>query len=262
MKAVVLAGGIGTRLRPLTFSIPKPLLPVGEKPILQIIIEQLREANIRELILATGYQAELIRAFCGDGSKWGVRIGYVEEEAPLGTAGPLSLVGDRFQEGEFLLLINGDVLTSLDFHAFVEHARRENCDLLVGYTNYVYRSPFGILSIADGSVTGIREKPSQEFPISAGIYCLRASALPLVPAGAFFTVPDLILRLLAAGRRVAAYHIQQCWIGLESVEHFEEAMKELAKAPGGAWSRGAPDKILPRERIGAATRSESERGAQ
>src|SRR5260370_7492167 len=114
-KAVILVGGLGTRLRPLTFSIPKPLLPVGEKPILQLIIEQLRASGVSELILATGYQAELIQAFCGDGSKLGVRIRYVKEPTALGTAGPLSLVRDHFRENEFFLLMNGDILTQLHF---------------------------------------------------------------------------------------------------------------------------------------------------
>jgi NDP-sugar pyrophosphorylase family protein len=230
-KAVILVGGLGTRLRPLTFSIPKPLLPVGEKPILQVIIEQLRDAGITDLILATGYQAELIQAFCGDGTKLGVEIVYVKESEPLGTAGPLSLVRDYFQENEFALLMNGDILTNLDFSSFVAHAKKEDCDLLVGYTKHVYRSPFGVLTMANGSVTGIVEKPSQEFPVSAGIYCVKATALPLVPAGKFFTVPDLIMKLLAAGKKVGAYHIQECWIGLESVSHFEEAVKELQNAP-------------------------------
>lgn len=230
-KAVILVGGLGTRLRPLTFSIPKPLLPVGEKPILQLIIEQLRESGIRELILATGYQAELIQAFCGDGSKLGVKISYVKEPSALGTAGPLSLVRNHFEENEFFLLMNGDILTRLDFSSFAARAREEDCDLLVGYTKHVYRSPFGVLSIMDRKITGIVEKPSQEFPISAGIYCVKATVLPLVPVNTFFTVPDLIERLLTAKRKVSAYYIQECWIGLESTEHFEEAVKELQSAP-------------------------------
>src|ERR1700734_2842071 len=109
MKAMILAGGMGTRLRPLTFSIPKPLLPVGEKPILQRIIEQLRGAGITDLVLATGYHAELIRAFCGDGSKFGVSVTYVHEHKPLGTAGPAGAIRGLLPPGEFLLLMNGDL---------------------------------------------------------------------------------------------------------------------------------------------------------
>ena len=231
MKAILLVGGQGTRLRPLTFSIPKPLLPVGERPILQIILEQLRDAGIREMVLATGYQAELIQAFCGDGSRFGVSVSYVKEDQPLGTAGPLALVRSRVAPDESVLLMNGDILTKLDFRQFVDAARRSGCDLTVGYTTYTHTLPFGVLSVHGDLVDGIVEKPSQEFLISAGIYCVKASALPLVPDGRFFTVPDLIRALIAAGRRVGAYHIRESWMGLESVEHFEQAVQQLANAP-------------------------------
>jgi NDP-sugar pyrophosphorylase family protein len=230
MKAVLLVGGQGTRLRPLTFSIPKPLLPVGERPILQIIIEQLKDAGFTELVLATGYQAELIQAFCGDGSRFGVAVRYVKEEQPLGTAGPLALVRDRVAPGEGLLLMNGDILTALDFRRFVTSAQGNGCDLTVGYTTYLHSMPFGVLTIRGDRVEGIVEKPSQEHRISAGIYWVGAGALPLVPAGAFFTVPDLMRALIAAGRPVGAYRITESWLGLESVEHFEQAVREAANA--------------------------------
>lgn len=231
MKAILLVGGLGTRLRPLTFSIPKPLLPVGEKPILQIILEQLREASIRDIVLATGYQAELIQTFCGDGSKFGVSISYVKEEKPLGTAGPLSLVRDRVAPNEYIVLMNGDILTKLDFRAFLDSGRKNNWELTVGYTKHVYRSPFGVLTLNNNLIEGIVEKPSQEYSISAGIYCVRGSALQWIPDATFFTVPDLMRQLIAAGKKVGAYPIQECWIGLESIDHFEEALKELNNAP-------------------------------
>jgi NDP-sugar pyrophosphorylase family protein len=237
MKAVILVGGRGTRLRPLTFSIPKPLLPVGEKPILQLIVEQLRMAGFRELILATGYHAELIQAFCGDGSKFGVQISYVKENRHLGTAGPLALVKDRFAENEFFLVMNGDILTRLNFKRFMDAGRKSDRDLVIGYVNYVHRSSFGVLSIVDGQVTGVCEKPCQEYPISAGIYCVKGTALRFVPADTFFTMPELIQELVAASKLVGAYHIQECWMGLESIQHFEEAVKELNNAPAIPVSR-------------------------
>jgi NDP-sugar pyrophosphorylase family protein len=231
MKAVILAGGLGQRLRPLTFSIPKPLLPVGEKPILQIIIEQLRESEIREIILATGYHAELIEAFCGDGAKFGVAISYLKEPKPLGTAGPLSLVRDRIADGEFFLLMNGDVFTKLCFADFMKATRENNCDLTVGYTQYVCHLPFGVLNIEEGTVKGVVEKPAHEYSISAGIYGVKSTALKFVPDDTFFTMPNLIEKLLAGGHCVSAYHIKEHWIGLESITHFEEALKELNNAP-------------------------------
>jgi NDP-sugar pyrophosphorylase family protein len=231
VKAVLLVGGQGTRLRPLTFSIPKPLLPVGERPLLQIIIEQLRDAGISELVLATGYQAELIQAFCGDGSKFGVPVSYVKEDQPLGTAGPIALARSRLTPGEPFLLMNGDILTKLDFRAFFATARSRAWDLTVGYTTYVHTLPFGVLSIRDERVEGVVEKPSHEYLVSAGIYCVSAAAVPFVPDRQFFTMPDLMRALIAAGRSVGAYHIRESWMGLESVDHFEEAVRELVNAP-------------------------------
>lgn len=227
MKAMILAGGMGTRLRPLTFSIPKPLLPVGEKPILQKIIEQLREAGVTDLILATGYQAELVRAFCGDGSKFGVSVTYIHEHQPLGTAGPAGALKGQIPPSELLLLMNGDLITDLDFRRFIESSRAAACDLTVAYAKYIYRSPYGVLSIADGSVQGVIEKPETEYAISAGIYCLTSAALDLIPADTFFTMPDLMSRLLADGKRIHAYPISGTWMGLESIEHFNEALAKL-----------------------------------
>jgi NDP-sugar pyrophosphorylase family protein len=227
MKALILAGGMGTRLRPLTFSIPKPLLPVGETPILQKIIEQLRDAGITDLVLATGYQAELVRAFCGDGSKFGVNVSYVHEHKPLGTAGPAGALKGRLPAGELLLLMNGDLITDLDFREFVECSSASGCELTVAYAKYTYRSPYGVLSIADGAVQAVIEKPETEYAISAGIYCLSSAALNLIPQDTFFTMPDLMALLIAAGNRIHAYPIRGTWMGLENIDHFNEAVKKL-----------------------------------
>ena len=227
MKAMILAGGMGTRLRPLTFSIPKPLLPVGEKPILQKIVEQLRDAGVTDIVLATGYQAELVRAFCGDGSRFGVSVSYVHEHHPLGTAGPASALKGQLPAGELLLLMNGDLVTDLDFREFFASSRASGCDLSVAYAKYTYRSPYGVLSIADGAVQGVAEKPETEYAISAGIYCLTSAALDLIPEDKFFTMPNLMAALLAAGNRIHAFPITGTWMGLESIEHFNEAVQRL-----------------------------------
>ncbi len=229
MKAMILAGGMGTRLRPLTFSIPKPLLPVGEKPILQKIVEQLRDAGVTDIVLATGYQAELVRAFCGDGSRFGVSVTYVHEHHPLGTAGPASALKGQLPSGELLLLMNGDLITDLNFGEFAESSRASGCDLSVAYAKYTYRSPFGVLSIADGAVQGVAEKPETEYAISAGIYCLSSAALDLIPEDKFFTMPNLMTTLLAAGKRIHAFPITGTWMGLESIEHFNEAVQRLPR---------------------------------
>ena len=121
MKAVVLAGGKGTRLRPLTFSIPKPLLPIGEKPILEIILKNLKKSGITEVIISVGYQGQLIKAFCDDGARFGLAVKYVDEEKPLGTAGPLSLMRGCFDDGEEFILMNGDIFTQLNLSSMIDY---------------------------------------------------------------------------------------------------------------------------------------------
>lgn len=227
MKAVVLAGGLGTRMRPLTFAVPKTLLAVCEKPILQLIIEQLRDAGFDEITVATGYLAELIQAFCGDGARFGVRVRYVHESQPLGTAGPVSLLREQVARDEFFLLMNGDIVTKLDFAAFLRHARRRDYDLTVGYVHHKYQSPFGVLTIEGEEITGIVEKPEVDYCISGGIYALKGTALDFVPDDQFFTVPDLIGRLRAHGRHIGAYHIREFWRGVENPNHIVEAREAL-----------------------------------
>jgi NDP-sugar pyrophosphorylase family protein len=224
-------------MRPLTFAVPKTLLAVCEKPILQLIIEQLRDAGFDEITVATGYLAELIQAFCGDGSRFGVRVDYLHESQPLGTAGPASLLRGRVARDEFFLLMNGDIVTKLDFAAFLHQARQRDCDLMVGYVHHKYQSPFGVLTIDEREeITGITEKPEMDYCISGGIYALKGTALDFVPNQQFFTIPDLIERLRASGRRVGAYHIREFWRGVENPGHIVEAREalngQLAKANG------------------------------
>lgn len=229
MKAVILAGGLGTRLRPLTFSIPKPLLPIGEKPILEFIFEQLRKFSIKEIILSTGYQSELIRAFCGDGSKFGVKIDYVKETKALGTAGPLSLMRDRFSEDETFILMNGDVVTQLDFSKMIRYHSENKCQLTIGFAKFKYKSPFGVLKIEAGRLKEILEKPNKVYDISAGIYVVNTSVLDFIPRNTFFTVPNLAKELLRLGKKVGTYKIEEFWVGIEHIDQFDKVLKELNK---------------------------------
>lgn len=231
MKAVVLVGGLGTRVRPLTFSIPKPLLPVGERPILALILDRLRESGIREAVLATGYQAELIQAYCGDGSKFGLELSYVHEQEPLGTAGPLSLVCDQIAPDDDIVLMNGDILTAFDVGELVRFRRSRNYDLAVGFTRHLHQSPFGVLSLAGDDVLGITEKPTVEQPVSAGIYALGAHVCRYVPAATHFTMPELIEEVLGDGGSIGALEVADAWIGLESITQFEEAVRYVQTAP-------------------------------
>jgi NDP-sugar pyrophosphorylase family protein len=234
MKAVILAGGKGVRLRPLTYTIPKPLLPVGEKPILEEIIERLKSFGLHELVIAVGYRAELIETYFRDGSQLGVSIEYVRETHPLGTAGPLAHVRDTtaLPAGEPLFVMNGDILTDLDMRGFIDTHRGTGRELTVVTREFQLQHPYGVLKLAGDRVTGIVEKPAVTDIVSAGIYAIQPSALNLIPADAFFDMPDLANKLIASGRTVGAYRFDGEWLAIDRIDQLEDAARLLAERHG------------------------------
>ena len=241
MKAIVLAGGQGTRLRPLTFSIPKPLLPIAEKPILEIILRNFKKFDITEVIISLGYQGELVRAFCGDGAKFGISVQYVNEDKPLGTAGPLSLMRDAFRKDEKIVLMNGDIFTELDFPKMIAYHQQGDYRMTIGYRHYEHKLPFGVLELEASRLCGIIEKPSTHFNVSAGIYVFDASVIDYVPDNTFFTMPDLANTLLEEKHPVGAYPITEYWLGIENIDHFNEAIQQLEKLEAMAQTPPASD---------------------
>jgi NDP-sugar pyrophosphorylase family protein len=208
--------------------VPKPLLAIGEKPILQHIIEQLAAAGCDEIILATGYLAELIKAYCGDGERFGTHIRCVKEDRPLGTAGPLSLLRGQIAPDEFFILMNGDIVTQLDHAKMLTFARHRNYELTVGYVHHTYQSPFGVLTIdGHGEIKNIVEKPSVRHAVSGGIYVVKGSALNHIPDNQFFTIPDLIQKLRSTHQPVGAYQIKEFWQGVEDMRHIEIVREAL-----------------------------------
>lgn len=231
MRAILLAGGMGVRLRPLTYTIPKPLLPVGEKPILEEIIERLKAFDFDEYIITVGYRAELIETYFRDGSQLGVKIDYVHETQPLGTAGALSLVRAMrdLPEDEPLFVMNGDILTDIDVHKFIEAHRRGGNDMTVATIEYELQHPYGVLHVEDGRVTGIVEKPKVVDVVSTGIYAVQPGALALIPDETYFDMPDLANALLARGRSVGAWAFHGEWLAIQRIEQLEEAGRMLAE---------------------------------
>jgi NDP-sugar pyrophosphorylase family protein len=225
VKAVVMCGGLGTRLRPLTYAIPKPLLPVGEKPILEFLVDSLREHGTREIILSVGYRAELIETYFGDGSNFGVKISYVREQEPLGTAGSLRLVAERLSD-DFVLL-NGDLLTRLDFRAMVEAHRAGHADLTVGTRPYAVQIPYGVIEDGDGRVKAIREKPQLDVLINAGIYVLNRGVVNLVPPAGPFYMDELVRAAIARGLNVRHYSIDAYWLDMGAMEDYARANEEF-----------------------------------
>jgi len=224
MKAVILAGGMGVRLRPFTFSIPKPLLPIGEKPILEVIINRLKKFGFGDFVLAIGYKSKMVQAYFGDGSEFGVRIKYLVEKKPSGTAGPLAQLRKKFRlkKEESVLLMNGDILTKLNFAKMIACHRKNSLEITVGIKDVRGQNAYGVVNIKNGMVKNVTEKPFTTHTVSTGIYIINASAIKEVPEGGFFTMPRLINRLVSAGRRVGAYHVKEFWRGMEEIQHFED----------------------------------------
>jgi NDP-sugar pyrophosphorylase family protein len=232
MICVLLAGGMGVRLRPLTYSIPKPLLPVGEHPILEEIITRLKGFGLREFIMAVGYRAELIETYFRDGAHLGVQIEYAHESEPLGTAGPLALVRKQFGhtsgKDDSLLVMNGDLLTELDVRRLIEFHEQGRNDITVVTRDYQLKHPYGVIELDGDRITSVAEKPTVVDTINAGIYVFRWATLDLVPSGQPFEMPDLLNAALNAGLTVRAYPFSGAWLAIDRLEQLEEAARIVA----------------------------------
>ena len=226
MKVLILAGGLGTRVRPYTFTVPKPLLPLGEKALLEHLLEHLRKWHIEEVILSVGYQAQLVRAYFGNGDKFGVAIRYVDEATPLGTAGCISLALPDLEDQSAFFVMNGDILTTLNFDSMSAFHHSRGALLTLGYVEHREQSAFGVLRIDGDDVVDIIEKPTTVHTVSAGIYCVSREAARLVPMNSPFSMPELIMAVRRAGMRVCAFRISEYWRALETPEHFQAALND------------------------------------
>lgn len=218
-----MAGGLGTRLRPLTFSIPKPLLPVGEKPILEIILSKLKQQGFKDIILSVGYKSELIKTYFQDGSKFGVKIDYFDEEKRLGTAGSLRLIKDKFHLSGPFIVMNGDIITKLDFKKMIEYHLDKKSDLTVGIKDHKSQTPFGVIQLEDDVIKDIKEKPVLEFNISAGIYIVDSELVDTIPYNEHFDMPTLIKSGIEQNKKILGYKIKEYWLSLERLKSFDQA---------------------------------------
>jgi len=229
--AVVLAGGKGRRLLPFTTSFPKPLMPVGDRPILEVLVLQLARQGFGRLVFAVGHLAELIEAYFGDGSRWGVKIEYQREAQPLGTAGPLRNLTGHLPD--HFLVINGDVLCDLNYAAFLKHhcLNRPPRLLTISTHQRLLRSEYGVLSVADGLVGEYEEKPSYPLCVSEGIYAFSQRAIDWIPDGVRFDFPDLVVALIAARQPVAAVDHDGLWLDIGRPEDYDQAQQLMAEHP-------------------------------
>ena len=232
MKAVILAGGKGRRLLPYTTNFPKPLMPIGERPILEILLRQLKQSGIEDIIIATGYLEELIRAYFQDGERLRMKIRYSKEEEPLGTAGPLDLV--RAELKDTFLMMNGDVLTDLSFQNLIEYHRSQEAVATVAVCRRTVHIDFGVVRFSEESaLCGWDEKPEIEYYVSTGIYVFDSQALELLPSKEFLNLPDFIMKLRHAKKKVVAYRHKGYWLDIGRPEDYEKACLESDKLVEG-----------------------------
>jgi NDP-sugar pyrophosphorylase family protein len=225
MKAVVLAGGKGTRLAPYTQILPKPLMPIGDRPILELILCQMRRAGVTDVILTVGHLAELLRAFFQEGQRFGLNVHYSLEDRPLGTAGPLSLIDGL---DDTFMVTNGDVLTDLDFCCLVDSHRQSGAAATIAMHERHVRIDLGVLQFDGGHrVTGYLEKPSYDLCVSMGIYVFQPRVLDFIPYNQHLDFPNLVLRLIEAGELVKGYPYCGYWQDLGREDDYRQAQADI-----------------------------------
>ena len=226
-RAVILAGGKGTRLRPYTIVLPKPLMPIGEYPILELVIRQLVSHGFDHITIAVNHQAELIKAFFGDGSKWKVKIDYSLEHRPLGTMAPLKLIKDLPSN---FLVMNGDILTDLDYSAFYSKHLENETLFSISSHKRDSKIDYGVLETnSEGVLTGFIEKPISSYEVSMGIYLVNKDALSFIPDNQPFGFDDLMLKLLSNSKTVMVNSFNGYWLDIGRPDDYMQAIEEFAE---------------------------------
>jgi len=226
MRGIILAGGKGARLAPYTTVLPKPLMPIGEMPILEIVIRQLERHGFNDLTLAVGYLAELLMAYCGDGGKFNVKLGYSREEQPLGTAGPIALVQDL---NDTFLVMNGDLLTTIDYGAMLEYHRERGALATIACYQRDVKIDLGVIEVdSDNWVKNYIEKPTYHYAVSMGIYLFEPAILKYIVPNERLDLPELVLKLLKGGQQVNAFNFDGYWLDIGRHDDYERAIEEFS----------------------------------
>ncbi len=227
MKAVILAGGQGRRLKPYTLVLPKPLVPVGDVPIMEIIIRQLAYYGFKDIYLACGHLVELIKAYFKDGKKWGVNLHYSMEERPLGTAGPLKLLKKELDEP--FLVINGDILTDMNFLEIFQYHIVQGKLMTIGITEHRTKLEYGVVHLYENSVVDYEEKPEISHYVSMGIYVFAPYVLKYIEEGKKMDIPDLIHKFLDENVGINSYLYKGLWFDIGNKEDFDRAIESFEK---------------------------------
>ena len=224
LEAVIMAGGFGTRLQPLTNDTPKPMLPVGGRPLLEVAVSQLQRAGIRRVNVTTHYLPDKIVSHFGDGRRFGVELNYVNEESPLGTAGALQLLEPW---STTLLVMNGDILTDVNIRSLLSYHREHDAAFTVAVRQYEFRVPYGVVEGEEGMVRAIVEKPELSFFVNAGIYLIEPEVREFISPGLRLDMPDLVRSLIDAGRRVANFPVREYWLDIGRHTDYEQAQQDI-----------------------------------
>ena len=222
MQAIILAGGKGTRLKPYTTVLPKPLMPIGDIPILEIVVRQLKYFGCKKIILAVGHLKELLIAFFNDGRKWEMDIKYSFEDKPLGTAGPLKLINPAEIEDDFIVM-NGDVLTNLNFQEFFQYHKDNNALCTIASYKKPVKINLGVMQVENNNVVDYIEKPVLNYTVSMGIYAFKKETLNFIPSNSYFDFPDLIKKLIEENKKVTCYNFENHWLDIGTPSDFEIA---------------------------------------
>lgn len=222
MQAIILAGGKGTRLRPFTTNFPKPLVPVGDIPILEVVLRQLQNHGITDVVIAVNHLAELIMTFFGDGKKLGLNITYSIEDVEMGTAGPLALIKDLKDD---FLVMNGDILTTLNYRDLYDQHIRNNSDATISVYRKDVKIDLGVLETEGDIFRNYIEKPTYSFDVSMGIYMFNKSVTEIIPKDRKTDMPDLILALKRLDRRIKCYKGDYYWLDIGRIEDYETALE-------------------------------------
>ena len=229
MKAVVLAGGKGTRLAPYTKILPKPLMPIGDMPILEVMLKQMKRAGITDVTLTVGHLANLMRTFFMDGQQWGMNISYSYEEKPLGTAGPLSLL--QGLDSTFLVT-NGDVLTTLDLRELVAFHKSHGGIATIAVHKRQVKIDLGVIQWdRDGRIGGYLEKPTYDYTVSMGIYVFEPQVMKFIPFNMYLDFPELVLKMIAAGEKVVGYAFDGYWMDIGRPDDYAQAGIDVQNNP-------------------------------
>jgi dTDP-glucose pyrophosphorylase len=223
---VLMAGGRGSRLRPLTDSVPKPLLKIGDKPVLELILAELANQGFKRFYMAVNYKAEMVRSHFGDGSTWGAEINYVQEETELGTAGALTLLPEQPQTP--LIVMNGDLITKLDFRHLLRFHNQEKSAMTMCVRRYDFQVPYGVVTLGSSGVQAIEEKPVQEFFVNAGIYVLSPEVVATLPRNSHIDMPTVLSSMLAEKKKVSAFPITEYWIDIGKLDDYQQAQSDAA----------------------------------